>query len=96
MGKKKNGVFRYADWVDMLLMVLGCLGSIGDGLTTPLTMLVLSGMINHYSVSDSNSFSNHVVDKYTLKLIYIAICVGLCAFFGKLSTAIHLCYNNDI
>ncbi|KAA0034243.1 putative multidrug resistance protein [Cucumis melo var. makuwa] len=81
MGKKKNGVFRYADWVDMLLMVLGCLGSIGDGLTTPLTMLVLSGMINHYSVSDSNSFSNHVVDKYTLKLIYIAICVGLCAFF---------------
>lgn len=34
--------------------------------------------------------------QYTLKLIYIAICVGLCAFFGKLSTAIHLCYNNDI
>lgn len=76
MGKKKNGVFRYADWVDMLLMVLGCLGSIGDGLTTPLTMLVLSGMINHYSVSDSNSFSNHVVDKViSLLLLYLAFAI---------------------
>uniref|UniRef100_A0A0A0KS41 ABC transmembrane type-1 domain-containing protein n=1 Tax=Cucumis sativus TaxID=3659 RepID=A0A0A0KS41_CUCSA len=77
MGKKKTGVFRYADWLDQLLMFLGCLGSIGDGLTTPLTMLVLSGMINHYSVSDSNSFSNHVVDKViSLLLLSILIIVS--------------------
>lgn len=63
MEKKKTGLFRYADGVDKLLLLLGSLGSIGDGLTTPLTMVVLSGMINQYSVSDPDSFSNHVVDK---------------------------------
>lgn len=121
MGKKKNGLFRYADWVDKLLILMGSLGSIGDGITTPLTMIVLSGMINNYSASDSNSFSNHVVDRviscfyiwccnsffncnllvvmyyvsvslqYALNLLYIAIGVGLCAFFGKISRTIHLC-----
>ncbi|CAL8994105.1 unnamed protein product, partial [Prunus brigantina] len=45
---KKGGIFRYADGVDKLLLVLGTLGSIGDGLMTPLMMLVLSRVINEY------------------------------------------------
>lgn len=107
---KKSGLFRYADGVDKFLLLLGSLGSIGDGLTTPLTMLVLSGMINQYSRSNPNTFSNQVVDKvlyfsssvhflqwnllavacnlsvclqYTLRLLYIAFGVGICAFFAK-------------
>ncbi|ONI30270.1 hypothetical protein PRUPE_1G241100 [Prunus persica] len=45
---KKGGIFRYADGVDKLLLVLGTLGSTGDGLMTPLMMLVLSRVINEY------------------------------------------------
>lgn len=59
---KKGGIFRYADGVDKLLMVFGTLGSIGDGLMTPLTMFVLSRVINEYGGA-TLSFSNEVVDK---------------------------------
>lgn len=59
---KKGGLFRYADGTDRLLMTFGILGSIGDGLMTPLTMLVLSRLINDFGVANT-SFSNDVVDK---------------------------------
>ncbi|CAI9784177.1 unnamed protein product [Fraxinus pennsylvanica] len=83
---KKNGIFRYADTVDKLLMFFGTLGSIGDGLQIPLMMFVLSAVINKYG--DLNSpVSNHTVDKYTLKLLYVAIGVGLSAFIEGLCWA---------
>ncbi|KAF9606676.1 hypothetical protein IFM89_027720 [Coptis chinensis] len=72
-------LFRYADGVDKLLLLFGTLGSIGDGLMSPLTMLILSGAINDYG-SGGISFSNDVVDKYSLKLLFLAIGVGVCAF----------------
>lgn len=59
---KKGGLFRYADGVDKLLMVFGTLGSIGDGLMTPLTMFVLSRVINEYGAA-TLTFSNDIVDK---------------------------------
>lgn len=46
--KKKVGIFRYAEGYDKFLMFWGTLGSIGDGLQVPLTMYVLSGIINKY------------------------------------------------
>lgn len=47
----KDSMFRYADGTDKLLMLLGTLGSLGDGLQYPLTMLVLSHVINEYGSS---------------------------------------------
>ncbi|XP_062112545.1 putative multidrug resistance protein [Humulus lupulus] len=79
MGKKGGGLFRYADGTDKWLMVFGTFGSIGDGLMTPLTMLVLSRLINDFGVADT-SFSNNVVDKYSLRMLYVAIGVGVSAF----------------
>ncbi|KAM0965312.1 hypothetical protein TB2_020918 [Malus domestica] len=76
---KKGGIFRYADGVDKLLMVFGTLGSIGDGLMTPLTMFVLSRVINEYGGA-TLSVSNEVVDKYGLRLLILAIGVGISAF----------------
>ncbi|XP_059633646.1 putative multidrug resistance protein [Cornus florida] len=75
----KGGMFRYADGIDKLLMLFGTLGSIGDGLMSPLTMLVLSGVINEYGRADI-SISFDVVDKYSLRLLYVAILVGVSAF----------------
>lgn len=46
--EKKDGIFRFAEGVDKFLMFWGTLGSIGDGLQVPLTMYVLSGIINDY------------------------------------------------
>lgn len=59
---KKGGLFELADGIDKLLMLFGTIGSIGDGLMSPLTLLILSGVIDEYGSSDL-SFSNDVVDK---------------------------------
>ncbi|KAL2496173.1 ABC transporter B family member 15 [Forsythia ovata] len=83
---KKNGIFRYADRLDKLLMLFGTLGSIGDGLQIPLMMFVLSAVINEYGNLNS-SVSIHTVDKYTLRLLYVAIGVGLSAFVEGLCWA---------
>ncbi|KAI3467623.1 hypothetical protein Pfo_024286 [Paulownia fortunei] len=79
----KGGLFRYADGIDKLLMLLGTLGSIGDGLMSPLNMFVLSGVIDEYATSNE-SISNKVVDKYALRLLYVAVGVGVSAFLEGL------------
>ncbi|KAL0385442.1 UNVERIFIED_CONTAM: putative multidrug resistance protein [Sesamum radiatum] len=80
---RKGGLFRYADGTDKLLMLLGTLGSIGDGLMSPLNMFVLSGIIDEYATS-GQSTSNKVVDKYALRLLCVALGVGVSAFLEGL------------
>ncbi|KAK9104290.1 hypothetical protein Scep_021134 [Stephania cephalantha] len=72
-------LFSFADRKDKLLMVLGSLGSIGDGLMTPLTMLVLSDLINTYG-TNSSATSTSEVNKHALRLLYVAVLVGSSAF----------------
>ncbi|CAK7338360.1 unnamed protein product [Dovyalis caffra] len=75
----KDSMFRYADSKDKVLMFFGVLGSIGDGLQYPLTMYVLSHVINEFG-SSGKSVSNDTINKYSLNLLYVAIAVGLSAF----------------
>ncbi|XP_022775612.1 putative multidrug resistance protein [Durio zibethinus] len=79
MATKGGGLFRYADGIDKLLMFFGTLGSIGDGMMSPVNMYILSGALNDYGASDQ-FFSNEIVDKYALRLLYSAIGVGISAF----------------
>ncbi|XP_004239490.2 ABC transporter B family member 15 [Solanum lycopersicum] len=81
---RKGGLFRYGDGVDKLLMFFGTLGCIGDGLMTPLNMFILSSLIDDYggASNDNNSFTNSIVDKYSLRLLYVAIGVGISACIG--------------
>ncbi|PPR92569.1 hypothetical protein GOBAR_AA28102 [Gossypium barbadense] len=79
MANKGGGLFRYADGIDKVLLVLGTLGSIGDGMMSPVNMYILSGALNDYG-SSHQSFSNQIVDKYALRLLYSAIGVGIYAF----------------
>ncbi|KAL5737755.1 hypothetical protein ACOSP7_030516 [Xanthoceras sorbifolium] len=78
MGANDN-MFRFADGKDKLLMMLGTLGSIGDGLQYPLMMFVVSSVINDYG-NPGGTLATHDVDKYALRLFYVAIGVGLSAF----------------
>ncbi|PWA52634.1 AAA+ ATPase domain-containing protein [Artemisia annua] len=76
---KKGGMFHYADGIDKLLMLCGTIGCIGDGLMSPLTMIILGGIIDEYGGGEPN-FTNDVVDKYALKLLILAIGVATAAF----------------
>ncbi|KAI4321911.1 hypothetical protein MLD38_035238 [Melastoma candidum] len=83
---KNHGIFGFADKVDKVLMVLGTLGSIGDGMQYPLTMFIISQVINEYGQAGS-SVSMETVNKYSLRLLYVAIAVGLSAFVEGLCWA---------
>ncbi|KAL3819306.1 hypothetical protein ACJIZ3_005211 [Penstemon smallii] len=76
----KGGLFRYADGFDKFLMILGTLGSMGDGLMSPLNMYILSGVIDEYATANL-SLSKNIVDKYSLRLLYVALGVGISSFF---------------
>ncbi|KHN34175.1 ABC transporter B family member 18 [Glycine soja] len=49
--KKKNGsirsIFMHADSLDWFLMVLGVFGAMGDGFTTPISVYIMSGIVNN-------------------------------------------------
>lgn len=68
---KKSGIFRYADGVDKLVMCLGTLGCIGDGLMTPLNMFILSAIIDDYGGADDASFTNEIVDKVCIIILFL-------------------------
>ncbi|KAG5521977.1 hypothetical protein RHGRI_034260 [Rhododendron griersonianum] len=80
----EGGMFSYADNIDKLLMLFGTLGSIGDGMIIPGVMFLLSGLIDTYGNleprSSDISSANCTVDKYGLKLMYLATGVGISAF----------------
>lgn len=69
MGSKEKASFRelvrYADSYDRCLMALGVLGSFGDGMMQPLSMLVLGDIVNSYGGAGSarSTFSSGAVDK---------------------------------
>jgi len=56
---------RYADTRDRCLMALGALGSFGDGMMQPLSMLVLADIVNSYGGAGTagSVFSSAAVDK---------------------------------
>ncbi|XP_022133729.1 ABC transporter B family member 15-like, partial [Momordica charantia] len=93
-GKKKmkrsgwsiTSIFMHADAVDKFLMALGFIGAMGDGLTTPLVLVVSSRLMNNIgfaSSSDpsdiSHSFQTNI-DKNAVALLYVA-CGGFLACF---------------
>ncbi|OMO60376.1 putative multidrug resistance protein-like protein [Corchorus capsularis] len=44
MASKGDGLFYYADGIDKLLLLFGILGSIGDGMMSPVNIYILSGL----------------------------------------------------
>lgn len=60
-------IFRFADGIDKLLVVLGTMGAMGDGMMTPLNFVMMSGIFNSYGKADA-SLSNDEVDKVSLIL----------------------------
>lgn len=61
----KGGFLRYADGVDKLLLFFGTLGCIGDGIQTPLTMLVLGSLIDDYA----RGGSEHIVSIHNINKV---------------------------
>ncbi|KAF2316200.1 hypothetical protein GH714_041541 [Hevea brasiliensis] len=74
----------HADLVDWLLMVLGFIGSVGDGFSTPLVLFVTSKLMNNLggASSSQSDFSHNI--KNALALCYVACVQWVVCFLGVL------------
>ncbi|OIV91033.1 hypothetical protein TanjilG_16993 [Lupinus angustifolius] len=73
-------LFSFADSTDILLMTVGTIGAIGNGLGLPIMTLLFGQMIDTFG---SNQRTDHVVEevsKVSLKFVCLAIGTGLAAF----------------
>ncbi|KAM0947900.1 putative ABC transporter type 1, transmembrane domain superfamily [Dioscorea sansibarensis] len=77
-------VFLHADVVDKWLMAIGTIGVIGDGMSTPITLLVTSLIMNESGAASSSSPSFFIeeIDKNAVALLYIACGLFVAAFLG--------------
>ncbi|KAI5341077.1 hypothetical protein L3X38_020351 [Prunus dulcis] len=84
--RKKVGsvrsVFMHADGVDKCFMILGLFGSLGDGFSTPLVLLITSRLMNNIggsSTSAQDAFL-HNINKNAVALLYLACGSFVCCF----------------
>ncbi|KAL1828350.1 hypothetical protein ACET3Z_006762 [Daucus carota] len=85
---KKSGsifsIFMHADAVDLLLMILGFIGAVGDGLSTPVMLFVTSKLMNNVGSTISfqtvNHDFTHDINKNALALCYLAAAQWIASF----------------
>ncbi|XP_021771128.1 LOW QUALITY PROTEIN: ABC transporter B family member 15-like [Chenopodium quinoa] len=88
--KKKKGsiwsIFMHADGVDLILMLFGFIGAVGDGCTIPLTLFITSKLMNNIGGSSnfnsSDSFTSHINQNVTVLLMIGAGAWVLCFLEG--------------
>ncbi|KAL0450613.1 UNVERIFIED_CONTAM: ABC transporter B family member 15 [Sesamum latifolium] len=76
-------IFMHADGWDKLLMGLGLLGAVGDGVSMPAMLLVTSKLMNSFGGSQTSvtdDFS-HNINKNALVLCYMACAQWVACFF---------------
>ncbi|KAF8043117.1 hypothetical protein BT93_A1459 [Corymbia citriodora subsp. variegata] len=73
-------LFSFADSTDMLLMVVGSIGAVGNGISMPLMTVFFGQLINIFGENQVNSDVVDLVSKIALKFIYLAIGCGVAAF----------------
>ncbi|XP_073151034.1 putative ABC transporter B family member 8 [Henckelia pumila] len=79
-------IFRFSDRVDVLLMLLGTFGAIGDGMSTNCLLVFVSRLFNSMgygkSTNDQNNGSQFMeeIEKCSLYFVYLGLVVMAVAF----------------
>ncbi|XP_058103409.1 ABC transporter B family member 9-like [Magnolia sinica] len=72
-------LFSLADPLDIVLMIVGTVAAIADGLSTPLATLIYGEIFDYFGAPTENSLV-HEVSKGCLKLLYLAAGSGAASF----------------
>ncbi|XP_042004562.1 putative ABC transporter B family member 8 isoform X2 [Salvia splendens] len=85
MGKSSSLtiIFRYADWLDILLMLLGTFGAVGDGMSTNCLLVYVSRLFNSLGYGKSSQNNTNFLDeieKCSLYFVYLGMAVMVVAF----------------
>ncbi|XP_020581200.1 putative multidrug resistance protein isoform X2 [Phalaenopsis equestris] len=75
-----RSLFMHADHADCWLMGLGFIGSVGDGLTLPISIVVFYKMVNALGAGPSSPDFEHGVNQSSLQFVYVAAGGFLFAF----------------
>ncbi|XP_065859877.1 ABC transporter B family member 11-like [Euphorbia lathyris] len=73
-------LFSFADSTDILLMVIGTIGAIGNGVSMPLMSLLMGEMINSFGGNQDDDKMVEIVSKVSLKFVYLAVGAAAAAF----------------
>ncbi|KAM4086872.1 hypothetical protein ACJW30_10G135200 [Castanea mollissima] len=73
-------LFSFADSTDVLLMIIGTIGAIGNGLGMPITTILLGEMVNILGSNQNNKDIVREVSKVCVKVLYMAAGIGVAGF----------------
>ncbi|KAK4855466.1 hypothetical protein QYF36_007689 [Acer negundo] len=74
-------LFSFADSTDILLMVVGTIAAIGNGICMPLMALLFGSFVNSFGDNANTKQMVDEVSKVSLKFLYLAIGSGAAGFF---------------
>ncbi|XP_021764176.1 ABC transporter B family member 9-like [Chenopodium quinoa] len=72
-------LFSFADKWDIILMIVGSISAIANGVAQPLMTLILGQIINSFGSTDAEHVV-HEVSKVSLRFLYLAIYTGIACF----------------
>ncbi|PON39304.1 ABC transporter [Trema orientale] len=73
-------LFSFADSIDVLLMILGTIGAIANGLCMPIMTILFGQLTDAFGNNQYNKHIVHVVSKVSLKFVYLAMGAAVAAF----------------
>ncbi|XP_002519759.2 ABC transporter B family member 9 isoform X1 [Ricinus communis] len=71
-------LFAFADGLDVVLMIVGSLSAIANGLSQPAVTLIFGQLINYFGTLQSSEIVHHV-SKLAVKFVYLAIATSTVA-----------------
>ncbi|PSR92445.1 ABC transporter B family member 11 like [Actinidia chinensis var. chinensis] len=74
-------LFSFADFTDYVLMIVGTINAIGNGICLPLTAVLLGELIDSFGETVNTKQVVHQISKVSLKYVYLAMGSGVAAFF---------------
>ncbi|GMI98931.1 P-GLYCOPROTEIN 4, MULTIDRUG RESISTANCE 4, ARABIDOPSIS P-GLYCOPROTEIN 4, ATP-binding cassette B4 [Hibiscus trionum] len=72
-------LFTFSDSRDIMLMLIGTISAIGNGLCMPLVTILFGDLADAFGQNQSNKVVD-VVSKVALRLVYLAVGAGVAAF----------------
>ncbi|MBA0709380.1 hypothetical protein Golax_024416 [Gossypium laxum] len=73
-------LFAFADSRDTLLMIVGTIGAVGNGICTPLMTILFGDLIDAFGENQNDDRVVDVVSRVALRFVYLAVGAGVAAF----------------
>ncbi|XP_059435947.1 ABC transporter B family member 21-like [Corylus avellana] len=73
-------LFAFADSTDILLMIIGTIGAMGNGICMPLMTVLFGDLVNSFGQNQNNNDVVDVVSKVALKFVYLGLGAAVAAF----------------